>query len=106
MVKNLKFLLRKQNSTNKNGKKIENVRVDGSNRVWIKLYDFSKEILFDENFDEIVLGGKAIEPLLSYCINEWNVMLPFITYKFNKPQCEAYVESIKYDGVAYEKENV
>ena len=99
----LNFLLADKRSKRKI--KIEKHRIDGSDRIWLKLQKIDKEVQFNPETHDIVLGGKVIEPWLSYAINAWNVMLPYITYRFHKEQCEAYMQSIAYKG-DYEKESV
>jgi hypothetical protein len=100
-MEKLKFLLKEKE---KRARKIVDYRIDGSDRIWLKLYKETKEIQFNPNTQVIVLGGKVIEPMLSYAINSWNVMLPFITYRVDKEKVEAYIESIRYVG-GYEKED-
>lgn len=95
------FLLKEKG---KKAKKIEKHRIDGSDRIWIRVQGSKDEFQFNPDTQVIVLGGKVIEPMLSYAINSWNVMLPYITYRVDKAKVEAYMESIRYDG-NYEKEN-
>ena len=103
-VENYSFILRPIGNPTKKAK-IENIRVNGADEIWLKIANLKEEKKFNKEKYEIVLGGRVVEPLLSFCINRWNVMLPFITYKAHKQQCEEYLESIKYDGV-YEKEDI
>ena len=99
----LKFLLR--DGSNNKGIKILNYRIDGSDRIWLKLQKVEKELQYDSNKHLIVLGGKIVEPMLSYAINSWNVMLPYITYRVDKEKVESYLASIRYNG-ENEKENI
>lgn len=100
-MEKLKFLLKEDG---KKTKKVVDHRIDANNNIWLKFYKESGEHLFNPETQTLVLGAKPIEPMLSYAINSWNVMLPFITYRVDKGKVEAYMESIRYDG-SYEKEN-
>lgn len=102
----LNFLLRIKNN-GKKGIKILSHRIDGSDRIWLKLQNVEKEVQYNADKHLIVLGGKVIEPMLSYAINAWNVMLPYITYRSDKEKTEKYMESIRYDmDLDYEKEDI
>lgn len=98
----LNFLLRFKDN-GKKGIKILSHRIDGSDRIWLKLQKVEKEVQYNPDKHLIVLGGKIIEPMLSYAINSWNVMLPYITYRVDKEKVEQYIESVRYDS-SYEKE--
>lgn len=99
----LNFLLCEKNSKKKI--KIEKHRIDGSDRIWLKLQKVEKEVQFNPETHDIVLGGKVVAPWLSYAINSWNVMLPYITYDFHKEQCEKYIESIR-NSINYETQDI
>lgn len=105
MADKLNFTLKKKGDMRKKSIKILNLRIDGSDRIWMRLQGVEGEKLFNPETQEILLGGKVIEPMLSYAINSWNVMLPFITYAFHKEQCEAYMQSVAYKP-EYEKEDI
>lgn len=105
MVDKLNFTLKKKEDKRKKSIKILKLRIDGSDRIWMKLQGIDGEKQFNPETQEILLGGKVVEPMLSYAINSWNVMLPFITYAFHKEQCEAYMQSVAYK-LEYEKEDI
>lgn len=101
----LNFTIRPKGTTKKKNKKILNYRINGRDEIYIKVQGEDSERIFNGETEEIILGGKIIEPMLSYAINSWNVMLPYITYSFHKEQVEKYLESIKY-APTYEKEDI
>ena len=104
---NLKFLLRDKGSK-RVGLKVIDYKIKANDDIVLTIITKDKEIkkvIYNEEKHELWLGGKKVEPYLSYAINNWNVMLPYITYSFHKNECLTYIQSIAYDGV-YEKEDV
>ena len=88
-------------------KKIESYRIDGSDRIWLTVQGEEKERMFNPQVEEILLGGKVIEPYLSYVINSWNVMLPFITYQNDKEIVLEYLKNLDCTTASvYEKKNI
>jgi hypothetical protein len=91
-MRKLNFLLKEDG---KKAIKILGHSIDGNDRIWLKLQGFKEKVQFNKETQDIVLGGKVVEPMLSYAINSWNVMLPYITYRMDKENVEKYLDSIK-----------
>ena len=103
-MERLNFLLKEER---KRTRKIAHISIDGQDRVWLRIYGEDERFQFDPEKQEIVLGSKAVEPWLSYAINSWNVMLPFITYKCDKEKVERYLDSVRLDKTCdYEEEDI
>lgn len=103
-MERLNFLLKEEN---KKTRKIAHISIDGQDRVWIRIYGEDERTQFDPEKQKIVLGSKAVEPWLSYAINRWNVMLPYITYRDDKEKVERYLDSVRLDKECdYEEENI
>jgi hypothetical protein len=97
-MEKLNFTLKEKNSKKAKARRIEKIRINGRDEIFFHFYRDSEEHQFNPETHNIMLGGKIIEPWLSYAINSWNVMLPYITYGFNKEQVERYLESIAHTG--------
>lgn len=95
-----KFILKEKD---KSPVKIIEYNIDGNDRIWLLLQNSKERIQFNPKKQVIVLGGKVIEPWLSYAFNKWNVMLPYITYRVDKLKAEEYIKSISLCE-NYEKE--
>ena len=93
----LNFLLKRNKE--KKLKKIDSFRIDGKDRIWLKIQGELKEKKFDPENEVILLGGKAIEPMLSYVFNAWNIMLPYVTYASDKEKVESYIKTVRFDPV-------
>lgn len=103
----LNFTLKKINDGRGKAKKIINFTIDARDNIILSIQGEEKERIFDSSKEEISLGGKVIEPLLSYVINKWNVMLPYITYQVDKDKVLKYLEEMGCSTVSvYEKKNV
>lgn len=94
----LNFVLKSKKDKKIKGLKIEKITINARDEIYIRVQGAEDDELFNPEMYDITLGGKAVEPLLSFAINEWNVMLPYITYSFHKEQVEKYLESIAYTG--------
>ena len=97
-MEKLNFALKEKNNKKAKAERIEKIRINARDEIYILLYSTDKEQKFNPETHNITLGGKVVEPWLSFAINSWNVMLPYITYDFNKEQAERYLESIAHTG--------
>jgi hypothetical protein len=103
----LNFTLKNINDKRPKTKKIISFTIDARDNIILSIQGEENERIFDSKNEEISLGGKVIEPFLSYVINKWNVMLPYITYQVDKDKVLKYLEDLGCSTVSiYEKKNV
>ena len=90
----------------KHDKKVASWRMDGNERFFVRFRlksgQSSKEYEMTKD-DCGCVGGKRIDPWLSYLTNPWNVMLPYVTYTCNTDFTRDYLLAI---GVSYLDEEI